>query len=117
MNTETKDRIASATANSIYEAYPSLWDRFGERGFHRTEEDNRHHLDHLETAYDLQDPKIFLDYSAWLEGVLNSRNVETGLIIDNFERLMDILPGKAEKAEGEFMLSCLKQANKMLSER
>lgn len=117
MNTENKNEIASATAKSIYEAHPTLWDRFGERGFLRTEEDNRHHLDHLETAYDLQDPRIFLDYSLWLQGVLNSRNVETRLIIDNFERLMVVLPGKASKAEEAFMLACLSHANKSLSKR
>lgn len=117
MNAEVKKGIASATANSIYEAYPNLWERFGERGFLRTEEDNLHHLDHLETAFDLQDRQIFIDYSLWLEGVLNSRNVETALIIDNFNRLMETLPGKAGMEEEAFMLECLDEANKVLANR
>lgn len=117
MKTEVKNEIAAATAKSIYEAYPNLWERFGERGFLRTEEDNHHHLDHLETAFDLQDRQIFIDYSLWLEGVLNSRNVETALIIDNFNRLMETLPGKAASAEEAFMLDCLSEANKVLAKR
>lgn len=115
MNKAIKDQIALETAKSIYEAYPNLWERFGERGFQHTEKDNHHHLDHLETAYELEDKQVFLDYSRWLETVLNSRNVETALIIDNFERLIDILPGKTGKQEERFMLDCLNEANALLT--
>lgn len=115
MNKAIKGQIALETAKSIYEAYPNLWERFGERGFQHTEKDNHHHLDHLETAYELEDMQVFLDYSRWLETVLNSRNVETALIIDNFERLIDILPGKTGKQEERFMLACLNEANALLT--
>ncbi|RNF38373.1 hypothetical protein [Planococcus salinus] len=110
MKMETKQHIAAATAKSIYEAYPTLWERFGERGFVHTEKDNLHHLDHLETAFSIKDKKIFTDYSSWLETVLTSRNVETALIIDNFERLIDILPLHLEEDERVFMLECLEEA-------
>jgi len=115
MNKAIKVKIALETTKSIYEAYPNLWERFGEQGFQHTEKDNHHHLDHLETAYELEDKQVFLDYSLWLETVLNSRNVETALIIDNFERLINILPGKTEKQEERFMLDCLKEANALLT--
>lgn len=117
MNREVKSRIAADTAKSIYEAYPNLWERFGERGFLRTEEDNMHHLDHLETAFELEDQQVFIDYSKWLETVLTSRNVETALIVDNFERLIKALPGNVAANEEEFMVGCLKHANKELSAR
>lgn len=117
MKEEIKSRIASETAKSIYQGYPALWERFGEQGFLRTEEDNRHHLDHLETAYDLADSQIFIDYSLWLEGVLNSRQIETALIIDNFDRLMHALPGKISAPEEVFMLDCLQKAKDILSKR
>lgn len=117
MNRDVKKQIASNTAKSIYEAYPNLWERFGERGFLRTEEDNMHHLDHLETAFDLQDQQVFIDYSKWLETVLTSRNVETALIVDNFERLIKVLPGNVNAKEEEFMIACLACANKELSAR
>lgn len=114
MNSETKQLIASETAKSIYEAYPDLWDRFGEKGYIHTEKDNHHHLDHLETAFSMEDEAIFMDYTKWLESVLLSRGVETDLIIDNFDRLIAILPGKVSEEEEAFMLGCLRNANRIL---
>lgn len=114
MNNPLKQQIAKNAANQIYEAYPTLWERFGERGFEHTEKDNMHHLDHLETAYDLKDKQVFLDYSLWLEKVLTSRNVETDLIVDNFERLTSLLVEEIEIEEKEFMQSCLKEAIELL---
>ncbi|MFD1031274.1 hypothetical protein [Metaplanococcus flavidus] len=116
MKSETKQLIAAETAKSIYAAYPNLWERFGEKGVMHTEKDNHHHLDHLETAFDIDDDAIFLDYTKWLESVLSSRGVETALIVDNFERLMKILPGKVELEEETFMLACLKKANALLNQ-
>lgn len=115
MNKETKNKIAADTAKSIYDAYPTLWERFGERGYEHTEKDNHHHLDHLDTAFSLNDEKIFTDYVLWLETVLTSRNVESALIIDNFERLQKVLPGNIDTDEEVFMLRCLTNAIAVLS--
>lgn len=114
MNPQQKEQIAQDTANGIYEAYPNLWERFGDRGFEHTVKDNHHHLDHLETAWELKDQQVFLDYAVWLETVLVSRNVETALIIDNFQRLMAIVPHHTEKAQGDFMQVCLQRAVQLL---
>lgn len=114
MNKETKQQMAAVTAESIYSAYPELWERFGERGFVHTEKDNLHHLDHLETAFSIRDKKIFTDYTLWLETVLTSRNVETALIIDNFERLIDMFPAYLEEDEKTFMTECLQEAIALL---
>src|SRR5690606_6058223 len=116
MKKEAKNLIASETAKSIYEAYPDLWERFGEKGFIHTEKDNHHHLDHLETAFAMEDESLFMDYTKWLDSVLRSRGVETALIIDNFDRLMAILPGKVEADEEKFMLGCLEEANRLLKQ-
>lgn len=110
MRLDIKNKIAAETATSIYAAFPILWERFGERGFEHTEKDNHHHLDHLETALALDDEQVFVDYAIWLETVLTSRNVETALIIDNFERLQKALPGNIGKDEEAFMLRCLSNA-------
>ncbi|PSL40783.1 hypothetical protein B0H99_104245 [Planomicrobium soli] len=114
MNLLTKQQIAKETRESIYAAHPSLVERFGENGIVHTEKDNIHHLDHLETAYSLKQPSLFLDYTKWLQTVLESRNVGTHLIIDNFERLIAILPGKVKLEEEEFMILCLKEAIHLL---
>ncbi len=114
MNADQKQQIAARTAEDIYEAYPNLWERFGDRGYEHTVKDNHHHLDYLETAWELGDENIFVEYSVWLETVLVSRNVETALIIDNFQRLISIMPHYTESAQGDFMQSCLKRSVQLL---
>ncbi|MFG6148123.1 hypothetical protein [Halobacillus sp. B23F22_1] len=88
MNNREKDQLVHRVVEEIYEAHPALWDRFGQNGRDRTEEDNYHHIDHLYTAYEMNSAEYFLDYTTWLENVLTSRGVGTDLIIDNFERLV-----------------------------
>ncbi|TWT27856.1 hypothetical protein [Planomicrobium sp. CPCC 101110] len=114
MNTITKQQIAKEARESIYAAHPELIERFGENGIIHTEKDNMHHLDHLETAFSLSQPALFLDYTKWLQTVLTSRNVGTHLIVDNFERLIAILPGKVEPDEEEFMILTLRDAINLL---
>lgn len=114
MTPEQKQLIAKKTADAIYEAYPNLWDRFGDRGYAHTIKDNHHHLDYLETAWELNSSQSFVDYVIWLETVLVSRNVETALIIDNFKRLIEIVPRYTETMQGDFMLGCLDRAVRLL---
>lgn len=114
MNQQQKQQIAEKTAEGIYEAYPNLWERFGDRGYAHTVKDNHHHLDYLETAWELQSEQSFLDYAVWLETVLVSRNVETALIIDNFQRLIEIVPRYTETTQGDFMRGCLDRAVRLL---
>ena len=87
MKTLEKEKIVHKVVEEIYEAFPFLWEKFGQNGRERTAEDNYHHLDHLETTYNLQDVSFFLDYTDWLNRVLTSRNVGTPIIIDNYQRL------------------------------
>lgn len=110
MNQEAKQQIAKYAMEMIYEAHPDLWERFGERGVHHTEKDNLHHLEHLESAYAVGQSSLFTDYAKWLETVLVSRNVETALIIENFQILMDIIPEKLSSQEETFMIRCLQEA-------
>lgn len=101
MKTLEKEKIVHQVVDEIYDAFPFLWDKFGENGRERTAEDNYHHLDHLETTYQLQDVSFFLDYTDWLNRVLTSRNVGTPIIIDNYQRLksaVQLLEGSDEEA-------------------
>ncbi len=96
MDQQMKERAVEEIVQQIYEAYPWLTERFGDNGRMRTAEDNFHHLDHLETAFQMDDSGFFIEYTKWLEQVLTSRNVGTELIVDNFERLRTVLPGKLD---------------------
>ncbi|WP_078594895.1 hypothetical protein [Evansella clarkii] len=110
MKQEVKREIVNEAVKQIYDAYPALREKFGENGLKRTEEDNHHHLDHLETACLLDDNKYFTDYTEWLERVLTSRQVGTELIIDNFQRLKEIIPGKTDPGEEQAFLRMLDEA-------
>ncbi|GGF32275.1 hypothetical protein GCM10010954_34350 [Halobacillus andaensis] len=88
MNNREKDQLVGRVVEEIYKAHPTLWDRFGQNGRDRTEEDNYHHIDHLYASYEMKSAEFFLDYTSWLENVLTSRGVGTELIIDNYERLI-----------------------------
>ncbi|WP_028783623.1 hypothetical protein [Thalassobacillus devorans] len=88
MRISEKQKLVELVVEDIYQAYPELVGRFGESGRIRTLEDNHHHLDHLDTAFQMGNSTFFLDYTNWLNSVLTSRGVGTQLIIDNYERLL-----------------------------
>ncbi|MFG6116967.1 hypothetical protein ACGTN9_17585 [Halobacillus sp. MO56] len=88
MKVSEKQKLVELVVDDIYQAYPELIERFGESGRLRTLEDNHHHLDHLDTAFQMGNSTFFLDYTNWLNTVLTSRGVGTQLIIDNYERLL-----------------------------
>ncbi|MGV2621609.1 UNVERIFIED_CONTAM: hypothetical protein N8J90_10490 [Halobacillus marinus] len=112
MNPEEQNRLARKVTDEIYEAYPYLWEKFGQNGRERTEEDNHHHLDHLQAAYEMDSVHFFLDYTSWLNNVLTSRQVPTALIIDNFERLIRLLEAMEvdDKEQKEHYIEYLQQA-------
>ncbi|GAF19893.1 hypothetical protein JCM19046_4581 [Bacillus sp. JCM 19046] len=60
---EYYDPIVRALAADIYQAFPALQQRYGEKGWKHTIEDNEHHFRHLEAAYAIRDQQVFVDYA------------------------------------------------------
>ncbi|MCD5325214.1 MULTISPECIES: hypothetical protein [Pontibacillus] len=114
MKASEREHIVDQIVNEIYEAYPFLWERFGENGRKRTKEDNYHHLDHLSTTYEMGEEQFFMDYTKWLQTVLTSRDVGTELIIDNYERLYRHLEGLEDHDEQKAYQSYLKNGIEFL---
>ncbi len=83
--------LVEQVTESIYAADPSLLAKYGEQGKEKCRQDNRHHLDHLRTAHELQDERVFADYAIWLDGILRSHGMTTQLLIDNFILLQQAL--------------------------
>ncbi|WLR49362.1 hypothetical protein LC065_09580 [Halobacillus litoralis] len=112
MNKSEQSRLVQLVADEIYEAYPYLWGKFGQNGRDRTEEDNFHHLDHLQAAYEMDSVDFFIDYTKWLNTVLTSREVPTSLIIDNYERLVRLLKDMevVDEAEKQCYIKYLDEA-------
>ena len=94
------DEIVNQVTEKIYELEPGLLERFGEQGKAKCREDNHHHMRHLQTAFDLNETKVFTDYAVWLNGILTRHGMKTQHLIDNFEiirsRLEEETGGPAE---------------------
>ncbi|WP_078555211.1 hypothetical protein [Bacillus alkalicellulosilyticus] len=79
--------MISEVVDGMYSAYPELA-RFGDNGRKKCREDNEHHFHHLETAYQLDNEKVFVDYAIWLNGILVRHGMKTEHLIDNFNRIV-----------------------------
>ncbi len=77
---------------SMYQAFPELMEKYGERGLAKCREDNVHHFRHLETAYLLNNNQIMIDYAVWLDGILRKFGMTTEHLVDNFERIREAAP-------------------------
>ncbi|KZE36399.1 hypothetical protein AV656_14750 [Bhargavaea cecembensis] len=94
------DEIVNQVTEKIYELEPALLERFGDQGKAKCREDNHHHMKHLQTAYELNETKIFTDYAVWLNGILTRHGMNTKHLIDNFEIIRSLLTeDKSEQAE------------------
>ena len=91
MKKEVVETIIDEVVEGIYEAFPMLAEKYGDLGRKKCVEDNHHHFKHLDTAYSLNEGKIFTDYALWLNNVLTSRGMKEDHLIDNFVRIRQAL--------------------------
>ncbi len=96
MNKQAREIAIEQVVAEIYEAYPEILERFGEAGKARCYEDNHHHFDHLETAAKLGQPEVFTKYATWLTNLLTARGMNKNHVIDNFQRIHDVLETTAD---------------------
>jgi hypothetical protein len=115
MNTTIRaDELLDKIVEDIFDAYPSLYERYGENGKIRTREDNQHHLNYLQTAYEADDSQLFKDYTMWLSELLSARGMNEKIIIDNYERLIPLLEAYMEKKKYSFFKTCLEEGIQVL---
>lgn len=105
-----KENIVDQIVHKFYDQYPELIKKFGENGKKRTREDNYYHLQYLETAFELHNEQVFIDYSLWLNEVLTSRGVGTSLIIKNFQWLSEAVDQLADDNMKAFFQDVLQKA-------
>jgi hypothetical protein len=76
-------------ARSIDEACSgAFWtERFGERGTRRIKEDAHHHISHLKTALQFDDPSVLAKYAVWLQQVLTHRGMCSRHLAEHFDAL------------------------------
>jgi len=109
----TYERLIDRVTQLIYEADPSLMDRYGEKGVQKCKDDNAHHMRHLETALELGDSRVFSDYAVWLNGILNTYGMRTRTLTDNFRYLqqslstVDELDEPTKRAFGQYLTDAI----------
>jgi hypothetical protein len=72
-----KEAIARSVTKRLYDEYPDLIPKHGERGRVKTLQDMHYNIEHLIPAVDLEQPELFATYVRWLNDMLNSRGVST----------------------------------------
>jgi hypothetical protein len=84
-----KETLARAVTAAIYEEFPDLIEKYGERGRARCLQDMHYNIEHLIPAVDLQEPELFAQYVRWLDGMLRARGVATRDVHRCLERLRE----------------------------
>ncbi|MDV2885048.1 hypothetical protein RYX45_07635 [Alkalihalophilus pseudofirmus] len=102
--------IINAITEEIYQAYPELEEKYGEAGRRKCREDNQHHFHSLETAYQMKQEKIFVDYALWLNGILVKHGMDKQHLIDNFERIERLIKEKVDNQKEEAFKTYLQAA-------
>ncbi|OLS36930.1 hypothetical protein BTR22_09520 [Alkalihalophilus pseudofirmus] len=108
--------IIDAITEEIYQAYPELEEKYGEAGRRKCREDNQHHFHSLETAYQMKQEKIFVDYALWLNGILVKHGMDKQHLIDNFERIERLIKEKVDDEKEEAFKTYLQAAIQAVNE-
>ena len=96
-----REGLAIAVTGQLYERYPDLLERHGQRGREKCLQDMRYNIDHLIPAVDLNDGSMFARYVQWLDEMLRSRGVRTKDVIDCLELLRSECERRFGKAESD----------------
>ncbi len=95
----------------LYERYPELDEKYGEAGREKCYEDNIHHFNYLDSAVEVKEEKVFVDYAIWLNSVLVSRGMKSDHLIDNFNCMIEALeesPNEYNKDLQTYLLAGIK---------
>lgn len=86
-----KEELSEAVAAALYEEWPELEARYGERGRGKCLQDIRHHIEHLAPAVELDAPPLFEEYVRWLLAMLEARGVPAEDVRRTLERMQSVL--------------------------
>lgn len=108
--------IIEVVVEDLYDRYPELLERYGERGRQKCFEDNEHHFRYLETSYSLNNVTLFTDYALWLNGILNRHGMDNKHLIENFDAISRAIKGKLDKNTTEAYLYYLQEGKRVLQQ-
>ncbi len=82
---------SEASFTRIYQTWPELADRYGEKGRQLTAEDNLWHLSFLDASFAVGDVTHFQRYADWLLRFLSARGMGAEHVVGAFGFLADAL--------------------------
>jgi MerR family transcriptional regulator, light-induced transcriptional regulator len=106
---ERRDAIAGRVTNLYFDAHPQLEDAWKE-GRQKCTEDTRQHLDHLCEALLLGQPVLFVEYAAWVAGLLEGLRIPGEALVSNLALLRDVVCSQLEDASGKLATQYLEAA-------
>jgi hypothetical protein len=84
-----KESIARGVTKRMFDDYPDILEKHGERGRQKCLQDMHYNIEHLIPAVDLEKPEMFADYARWLDTMLGSRGVSARDVRRCFEMVAD----------------------------
>src|SRR3954468_1923834 len=106
-----RDVLAKAIVEQEWKRRPDLERRYGATGFSKCLEDANFHLRYLSEAIEASEPKLFVDYIAWVKVMLASRNVPTEDLANHLEVAKDViadaLPGEMRESVRSYIHSAV----------
>lgn len=106
-----RDQVADAVTDRFLSRHPDWIDRYGDRARIHGVKDARHHIDFLQAAVDLDDPRVFAHYALWCRDLLGYRGIRVEFLAEILEAIRDefsgLLPLPATHAVGSALGAAL----------
>lgn len=86
-----QDELVAYVLERQFELQPGLAESYDDRQMQHCRQDVAYNLSYLAQAIQFNSSKIFLDYTAWLNALLNRLGLPTKDLINNFESIKQVL--------------------------
>lgn len=113
---EIIDELVSEISRKVFLKHPELLEEYGEKGRSQTITDLQKHFHHLQTAYRLEAPELFVEHIKWLFNVLTSRGIEISFVLTGLSILKESLNGVFSTEKERFYRNCLAEAMNWMRE-
>ncbi|WP_456273426.1 hypothetical protein [Bacillus sp. AK031] len=104
------DELVFEITEKVFLSHPQLEATYGEKGRAQTVTDLQKHFHHLQTAYRLQAPSLYVDHVKWLNNVISSRGVDSGFLQTGLVVMKVALNGRLPAEKERFYRGCLSEA-------
>jgi len=109
--------LAEAVVDRHFAAYPEVAEVYDARGRALYVRDMHFNLQYLAQALALADPKLFLDYVAWMKVLLTSHGVREIDVRNNLQLTAAVLEDVLSRSESEMALQLLDTAVSLFAEK